>query len=84
VRDRVYETSGPLPRVQLVPHEHVCPDGTRVAVTAQHIATTGVTLYRWRIGGEPAGCTSVVGPATVSPDWSTVDSEHPITLGSLV
>ena len=82
--DRIYPPHrGPLPTVQLVRHHHMCPDGTVVEVTAQHISQTGITLYRWKVGGQPAGTSSVAGPASVPPDWSTVDGEHAAT-GCLV
>jgi hypothetical protein len=78
--DRIYPPcGGSLPKVELVEHLHECPDGTAVLVTAQHIAVTGTTLYRWRINGEPAGSTSARGPASEPPNWAAVDSEHPAT-----
>lgn len=81
--DRIFEVPRRLPRVQLERHTHTCPDGTLVVVSAQFITELGRTLYRWKVGGERAGTTSAEGPASVPPDWATVDSDHSITHGSV-
>jgi hypothetical protein len=67
----------PLPRVQLITHRHVCPDGTAVTVKAQWISPVQATLYRWSIAGERAGCTSSLSLPETPPDWSGVDDLHP-------
>lgn len=80
VNERSYPPyGGTMPKATLIEHHHMCPDGTPVTVTAQYIAAVGTTLYRWKVNGEPAGTTVAVGPATDPPDWSRVDSEHPVT-----
>lgn len=77
VTEQVYISRGVRRPVRLVPHTHRCPDGTRVVVTAQYVEMTGVTLYRWEIGGARGRPTSVIGDCRdVPPDWFLVDQEH--------
>lgn len=69
-----------LPRTRLVRYRHVCPDGTRVWVSAQWLPSTNTTLYRWHVPGEVAQArTSVPGHAG-APDYTMVDAQHPLWL----
>lgn len=81
--DRISEVARRLPPVRLDRHRHTCPDGTAVMVSAQFFSQTGVTLYRWTVGGVRAGVSHAEGPASAPPDWSTVDGDHSITQGSV-
>lgn len=76
VAEEVYRPRGVRLPVRMVQHHHTCPDGTLVRVDAQYIDTTGVTLYRWRVGGVRRRGWSVSGDQReVAPDWSLVDDE---------
>jgi hypothetical protein len=75
--EQTYTPRGARRPVALADHEHTCPDGTRVVVTAQYIEITDVTLYRWVIGGVRSQPTSVRGDRRgTAPDWTAVDADH--------
>lgn len=77
--EQTYISRGVRPRVDLVTHLHRCPDGTRVVVTAQYIATTDTTLYRWRVGGKRGEPSNRRGDwREVAPEWDLVDAEHTV------
>jgi phage recombination protein Bet len=73
-------------RDHLAEYFHTCPDGTQVEVTAQFIVTTGATLYRWTVDGQPARPSSARRPIDEEPpcircagDPTTTQEEPPMT-----
>lgn len=75
--DGVYERRAmPLPRrPRRTRYRHTCPDQTRVWVSAQYVAGTDATLYRWLVGGERS-TTAVAGRVAGPPSWAVVDAIH--------
>ena len=63
------------PTVDLVWHEHQCPDGTRVVCASQWIAMTQTTLDRWYVGEYHIATSSRVQENTVPPDFGWVDQQ---------
>lgn len=60
-------------RVQLVAHEHTCPDGTPVRCLSQWISLARATLDRWEVGGHIIATSSRCEPPQAAPDFGWLD-----------
>jgi hypothetical protein len=63
-----------LPKADIVTHEHRCPDGIVVTVRSQWIATTGVTLDRWVVGGRVVARSARQEHNSLPPDFTWADT----------
>lgn len=67
-----------LPPANIVEHTYTAPDGVTIRCRSQYLASRGLTLDRWMVGGWLIGRSTRSEDNTVRPDFSWVDKRAEI------